>query len=133
MEGTSKIIDTSFTILSAAGSVSRGAANVAECIAPFIPLISTVTDVVQDIISMYQEAEHNKRICSALFDRAALAETAVKSLQLKARDYETELQSPEFFKNFKKFVDTIKKIRVFVKEIYQLSGLYPPLQIELKA
>ena len=131
MEG-GKIIDASFSVLAAVGTVSRGAANVAECITPFLPLISTVTDVVQEIISMYQEAEHNKRICSALFDRAALAEAAVRSLQLKARDHEAELRSPEFFQNFKKFVETIKKIRTFVKDIYQLSGWYLTLQIELK-
>ncbi|CAG8471266.1 10392_t:CDS:2 [Cetraspora pellucida] len=55
---------------------SNSSAVVADAIVPFFPLITEISSIVNEIISLYQTAEHNKRICGSLLARATAAQTA---------------------------------------------------------
>ncbi|CAG8660901.1 10318_t:CDS:1, partial [Rhizophagus irregularis] len=57
-------------------------------IIPFIPLIGAVTTIINEVISIYQHTEYNKKIISALYDRTKLAEYAVDTLQRRKKFYE---------------------------------------------
>src|ERR1043166_8106247 len=49
----------------------------------FIPLITEVANILDQIVELYQSAEHNKRICGSLIDRVSAAEAAVRNLKVR--------------------------------------------------
>src|SRR5436190_4789641 len=109
--------------LSAAATISKEAAVVADTLTPFIPLIGEITQLVADIINLYQTAEHNKRICGSLLSRATAAETAVNMLKIRRLENEEVFKSKEYYKNFQKLVIVIGKIKTFIEEVSQIKGL----------
>src|SRR4051812_31990844 len=109
--------------LAAAAVMSKEAAVVADILTPFIPLIGEVTKLVEDIIKLYQTAEHNKRICGSLLSRATTAQTAVNMLEIRRLENEDVFKSKEYYKNFQKLVIVIGKIKNFIEEVSQIKGL----------
>ena len=103
--------------LAVASTLSKEAAVVADTLAPFIPLIGEITQLVSDIINLYQTAEHNKRICGSLLSRATTAETAVNMLKIRRLENEEVFKSKEYYKNFQKLVTIIGKIKTFIEEV----------------
>ncbi|CAG8438913.1 5151_t:CDS:2 [Acaulospora morrowiae] len=98
-------------------------AVVADAISPFIPLVAEVANLVNEIIQIYQTAEHNKRICGSLLSRATAAETSVNLLKIRRSEYEESFKSKEFYINLQKLVTVIEKIKNFIKEVSQIKGL----------
>ncbi|CAG8502454.1 3212_t:CDS:2 [Scutellospora calospora] len=103
--------------------VSASSAVVADFITPFVPFISEIASIVEEIITLYQTAEHNKRICGSLLSRATAAENAVNNLKIRRLENEDLFKSKEYYKNFQKLVSVISKIKIFIEEVSQIKGL----------
>ncbi|CAG8458103.1 36329_t:CDS:2 [Gigaspora margarita] len=123
MEKISLGIETASNTLSITSTLVRGAANVADVIALFVPLVNNITDAVKEILNLCETVEYNKRICGTLLERVLFAEAATKALMSRADYFEDKLNSTEFYKKFQKFTDVIEKIKIFVKEVSQITGL----------
>ncbi|CAG8544032.1 4006_t:CDS:1, partial [Scutellospora calospora] len=41
---------------------------VGDTVKPFVPLISVVTSLIGEIITIYENAQYNKKICNSLLD-----------------------------------------------------------------
>ncbi|CAG8605991.1 17881_t:CDS:2 [Rhizophagus irregularis] len=96
--------------------------TVGEAIKPFVPLIAVVTTVISEIITIYEDAQYNKKICNALMDRVQTAESAIKTLNRRKQENEKNFLSKEYYKAFVKFTDVMKKIKDFIRDISQLQG-----------
>ncbi|CAI2188169.1 2432_t:CDS:2 [Funneliformis geosporum] len=81
----------------------------------FLPLIKEVTDAFNEMIKIYQEAEHNKIICGKLLDKVQKSDTAISNL--KNRNENDEYFSRENFNKLKSLVHIIGNIRNFVGKI----------------
>ncbi|CAG8699990.1 14333_t:CDS:1, partial [Acaulospora morrowiae] len=127
MESTTEIaghaMSTTLGVLSIAQKFSKSAAVVADTITPFVPLMSEISNIVNEIIQLYQTAEHNKRICGSLLSRATSAETAVNNLKIRRFENEDMFRSKEYYKNFQKLVSIISRIKDFIAEVSQIKGL----------
>ncbi|CAB4412875.1 unnamed protein product [Rhizophagus irregularis] len=91
-------------------------------IIPFIPLIGAATTIINEVISIYQHTEYNKKIISALYDRTKLAEYAVDTLQRRKKFYESNFKRQDWYDAFNRFVDVLKDIKNFAKEISTIRG-----------
>lgn len=96
--------------------------TVGEAIKPFVPLIAVVTVVIGEIISIYEDAQYNKKICNALMDRVQTAESAIKTLNRRKQENEKNFLSKGYYKAFVKFTDVMKRIKEFIRDISQLQG-----------
>ncbi|CAG8678192.1 14423_t:CDS:2, partial [Funneliformis mosseae] len=90
--------------------------------AKFVPLISEIGNVLNEIVEIVQAAEHNKRTCKALLQRVRAAGLAVFDLKIR-RD-----ENKEFFVNrnylyLQNLVNVVINIKKFVKEISQMNTL----------
>src|SRR6266498_1779524 len=84
----------------------------------FLPLISEIGNVLNELIEIEQAAEHNKRTCKALLQRVYAADLAV--LELKVQ------RNVEFFNNknylhLQNLVNVITQIKKFASEISQMK------------
>ncbi|RIA81175.1 kinase-like domain-containing protein [Glomus cerebriforme] len=96
--------------------------TVGEAIKPFVPLIAVVTTVISEIISIYEDAQYNKKICNALMDRVQVAESAIKTLNRRKQENEKNFRDKKYYLTFVRFTDVMKKIKDFIKDISQLQG-----------
>ncbi|CAG8526383.1 14605_t:CDS:2, partial [Dentiscutata erythropus] len=134
-----KVVESTPTVISNAIEVTEGLTNLAsstdvaknalsavgavgEAVKPFVPLISAVTLLISEIIVIYENAQYNKRICNSLMDRVGAAEQAVKSLQRRKAENEKHFKNVEYYKNFVRFVDVLKRIKGFIKDVSELQG-----------
>ncbi|CAI2167685.1 10141_t:CDS:10, partial [Funneliformis geosporum] len=98
-----------------------------EPFAGFLPLITEVTLMFNEIIKIYQTAEHNRKICGIFHDRVQIADTAVRNLKNR-RDDNVDFFSTNNLIHLQKLVNVIGKIRKLVGEISQLTGLSKYIQ-----
>ncbi|CAI2179327.1 17346_t:CDS:10, partial [Funneliformis geosporum] len=98
-----------------------------EPFAVFLPLITEVTQVFNEIIKIYQTAEHNKKICGIFLDRVQIADTAVRNLKNR-RDENVEFFTTNNLLHLQELVNVISKICKFVGEISQLTSLSKYIQ-----
>ncbi|CAG8737956.1 13064_t:CDS:1, partial [Cetraspora pellucida] len=80
MEIISLGIETTSNTFSITSTFIRGATNVADVIALFVPLVNNITDAVKEILNLCETVEYNKRICGTLLERVLFAEAATKAL-----------------------------------------------------
>src|SRR5579859_1891494 len=94
VKGASKVLDNADMMeptVSTMSSICAGVEVVTKVAVPFanfLPLIGEVAKLFNEIVDIYQKAEHNKRICGVMLDRVQVAETAV--INLKNRREENE-------------------------------------------
>ncbi|CAG8447392.1 10996_t:CDS:2 [Ambispora gerdemannii] len=120
---TENYFNTVQNTMSLAASFSKGAANVADVLSPFIPLISNITILVREVVDLYQAAEHNKRICHSLLERVNNAEYVAKDIHNRRKEYEDDLKSKDFYIKFKGLVEVIKRIKIFISQVSQIKGI----------
>jgi hypothetical protein len=96
--------------------------NVADSFAPFVPLIGAATAAISAVVSIYEQAECNKKIISALCDRTKLAECAVDTLQRRKKFYEKNFKRQEWYNAFNRFVNVLEDIRKFAEKISTIHG-----------
>ncbi|KAG9293109.1 hypothetical protein G9A89_016471 [Geosiphon pyriformis] len=109
-------------VMSAVGSAA-GQVGAMATFATFVPLISDVLRLVEGMVQLYQQAEHNKRICGVLLDRVFAAEAAVKNLQVRKNEHMDFFKNNENYRIFQNFRNNIEKIKRFIEDISQIKGL----------
>lgn len=116
------ITDSSQIIPSAFGTVTQTLLLTTSLpIGQFLPLFGEVSKLAQELINLYQTANHNKRICGVLLDRVQVAEVAVENLKIR------HAHRKDFFTGqnlilMRELVKTIKEIKSFAKRIRELRG-----------
>ncbi|GBC13887.2 kinase-like domain-containing protein [Rhizophagus irregularis DAOM 181602=DAOM 197198] len=88
----------------------------------FIPLVSEVANILDQIVELYQSAEHNKRICGSLIDRISATVAAVRNLKIR-RDQNKSFFNQKNLILLQRLVNNIQHIKKFVEEVSQLKGL----------
>ncbi|CAI2170898.1 873_t:CDS:10, partial [Funneliformis geosporum] len=118
------------TNLDAGSYITGGIDVISSAMVPFasfLPLITEVTQVFNEIIKIYQSAEHNKKICGILLDRVQIADTAVRNLKNR-RDENVDFFSANNLINLQNLVYVVGKIRKLVEDISKLTGLAKYIQ-----
>src|ERR1044072_650149 len=127
LENTGEVLEPAVNTAATVCAAVEIVAHAAVPFANFLPLIGEVTKLCNEIVEIYQTAEHNKRICGVMLDRVQIAETAVKNLKNR-REENLEFFSSENYINLQKLVNVTVKIRKFLGEISQLKGLQKYVQ-----
>src|SRR5438876_1103117 len=96
--------------------------SVGESIKPFVPLIAAVTIVISECVKIYEDAQYNKKICNSLMDRVETADLAIRTLKRRKQENENKFRDKEYYKSFLRFVDVMKKIKSFIKDVSQIQG-----------
>ncbi|CAG8663791.1 2463_t:CDS:2, partial [Cetraspora pellucida] len=105
----------------AAGQTLSAVETVGDAITPFVPLFNMVTNILTQMLSIYDNAKCNEKICLALLDRVEIAQTAVKSLQRKYQANEKNFRDQVYYDAWIRFVNVLENIRKFSKEVTQLN------------
>ncbi|KAF0429942.1 kinase-like protein [Gigaspora margarita] len=95
--------------------------TVGDAITPFVPLFNMVTNLLDQMLQIYENAKCNTKICVALLDRVEIAQTAVKLLQRKYQANENNFRNQNYYHAWVRFVNVLENIRKFAKEITQLK------------
>ena len=93
-----------------------------SAISLFSPLITDVLRLADEIIQLYENAQHNKKICGLLLDRILAAEAAVKDLDIKKQENLGFFTDQRNYKLFLRFKLSIEKIKRFIEDISQIKG-----------
>ncbi len=127
LDNAENLIEPTINMVTAVCSAVETTSKVAVSFGKFLPLISEVATIFNEIVEVYQAAEHNKRICGVMLDRVQIAETAVKNLKNR-RDENEEFFTQKNFFHLQQLIAVIRKIRKFIGEISQLKGLSKYIQ-----
>ncbi|CAJ0644236.1 6085_t:CDS:2 [Entrophospora sp. SA101] len=125
MQGVGQALtdDTTYHISSSATTVLGATAEVAEAITLFLPMIGLVAELTAKIIEAYNNAQINKRSCTALVNRVQAAEVAVQALVRNRYDNEEKFKDKNYYHCFQRFVNLLKDIKKFIVDVTQMSGL----------
>ncbi|KAF0429940.1 kinase-like protein [Gigaspora margarita] len=105
----------------AAGQIFDAIHTVGDTIIPFVPLFNQVTNILNQMLSIYENAKCNERICDALLDRVEIAQTVVKSLQRKYKANEKKFRNQDYYYAWVRIINVLENIRKFAEEITQLT------------
>ncbi|CAI2164741.1 7886_t:CDS:2 [Funneliformis geosporum] len=108
---------------SVASNALKGTHCIAQSFEEFCPIIKIFLSLGNEIVTLYEKAEHNKQLCSALLQRCNCAIAAVKDLNIRKTENMKFFSRQENLSIFKDFIKCIKKIRNFIKDISQLNKL----------
>nr|CAG8623945.1 15107_t:CDS:2 [Entrophospora candida] len=125
MQGVGQALtdDTTHQISSSATTILGATAEVAEAITLFLPMIGLVAELTAKIIEAYNNAQINKRSCTALVNRVQAAEVAVQALVRNRYDNEEKFKDKNYYLCFQRFVNLLKDIKKFIVDVTQMSGL----------
>ncbi|CAG8527622.1 4428_t:CDS:2 [Ambispora gerdemannii] len=118
-DSSSLVSRGSFSSINSLATTSTGVAASEVTFTLFLPLIRELKQKVEKITRRCQLAEHYRRICSALLDRALIADDAI-------RDFESRQHEDEFWKsrfNFlciKRLAEAVDQIEDFIRNVSQL-------------
>ncbi|CAG8777855.1 21047_t:CDS:2, partial [Gigaspora rosea] len=76
----------------AAGQIYGAIQTVRDTTTPFVPLFNSDANILAQMLSIYENAKCNEKICATLLERVEIAQTAVKSLQRKYQANEKNLE-----------------------------------------
>jgi hypothetical protein len=105
-----------------AKSTGREAVEAAVSFSKFVPLISEIGNVFNEILDLVEAAEHNKRTCGILRDRVNVAELAVRDLRVRNKDKKDFFNSKNY-KSLQNLVIIIARIKKFISDISQMKPL----------
>ncbi|CAG8803583.1 1042_t:CDS:2 [Dentiscutata erythropus] len=106
------------------GEPTHVAGQTQDVIAPFVPLFSIVMNIHDQMLSIYENATCNEKICSALLDRVEFVHTVVKSkkFELKYHINKEKFRKQDYYYAWIKFVNVLEKIKEFAKEAAQITS-----------
>ncbi|CAG8831263.1 7390_t:CDS:2, partial [Cetraspora pellucida] len=104
------------------GEFIEGAANVANILSPIIPMLSIITNLINEIFTIYEKAQFNKKILGSIIDRIVAVEAIMNILKSRTKCDE-KFQDLQYQKSFLRFQDSLEKIKVFAEEVTQLRGV----------
>ncbi|CAG8601546.1 10311_t:CDS:2 [Diversispora eburnea] len=93
---------------------------IGEAVKPFVPLIASVTFVIEEIIKIYETVQYNKKICNSLMDRVDAAGTAIRTLKRRQTENKN-LRNQEYYNSFIRFVEIMKRIKNFIGDVSNLN------------
>jgi serine/threonine protein kinase len=99
----------------------KAIAEAGETAIPFLRLFSEALSIVDEIVEIYDDAQYNRKSCLTLIDRVENAKTAVKALSRRKEENEEKFRNEDYYLSFTKFIDTLKRIKFFIKEVSSLS------------
>ncbi|CAG8544630.1 9907_t:CDS:2 [Diversispora eburnea] len=77
-------------------ALGGGLGVVGDSVQPYLPLFTTVTIIIKETMSIYENAKYNKKVCNSLMD--------------------------QYFMAFHRFIEVMKNIKQFITNISTLSG-----------
>ncbi|CAG8700788.1 10562_t:CDS:2, partial [Dentiscutata heterogama] len=90
----------------------------------FAPLIEIFLKLGEDIVTLYQKAEHNKHLCSYLTQRVNSAVAVIRNLEIRKQDNVEFFREASNLQLVKDFVKCMLDIRKFVADVSQLAIQY---------
>ncbi|CAG8701330.1 23164_t:CDS:2, partial [Racocetra persica] len=79
-------------------------------ISQFLPLFSDIIQVFEKVFKIYHDAEHNKRICGAIFDRVSAVEVKIRSLKFRWDEHRESFTQKNYTVLQKLCVESIEAI-----------------------
>ncbi|CAG8770221.1 1199_t:CDS:2, partial [Racocetra fulgida] len=76
-----------------------------------------------EIIMIYENADHNKVMCRSLVDRVDAAYTSIRSLLRRQEENEEKFRDQSFYDAFYRFVTILELIKGFIHDISKISRL----------
>ncbi|CAI2164743.1 7887_t:CDS:2 [Funneliformis geosporum] len=104
-------------------TIIKGAHCIVRSFEEFNPLINTFLSLGNEIITLYEKAEHNKKLCSILLKRVNCAYAAVKDLNIRKTENTQFFFKNENLKIFEDFIKCIREIKNFIEDISHLNKL----------
>ncbi|CAB4423355.1 unnamed protein product [Rhizophagus irregularis] len=103
--------------------IMKGLSDIAQNFDNFAPVISKICKLGEQVIELYEKAQHNKKLCGLLLKRCNCAVASVKDLDIRKIEYK------EFF--FKKgnlelliaFSKCIEKSKEFISRVSKIHKL----------
>ncbi|CAG8494341.1 1221_t:CDS:2 [Dentiscutata erythropus] len=89
---------------------------------PFAPLIEIFLKLGEDIVTLYQKAEHNKHLCNYLTQRVNSAVATIRDLEIRKQDNQDFFKESANLQLIKDFVKCMLDIRKFVADVSQLGS-----------
>ncbi|CAG8763406.1 22201_t:CDS:2, partial [Gigaspora rosea] len=87
----------------------------------FVPLIEIIYKLGEDFVTLYQKAEHNKRLCSYLTKRVNSAVAVIRDLEIRKQDNQEFFMESTNLQLIKDFVKCMLDIIKFVPKVSQLG------------
>ncbi|KAF0457463.1 kinase-like protein [Gigaspora margarita] len=88
----------------------------------FAPLIEKIFKFGEDIVTLYQKAEHNKRLCNYLTKRVNSAVAVMRDLEIRKQDNQEFFMESTNLQLIKDFVKCMFDIKNFVADVSQLGS-----------
>ncbi|KAG9287075.1 hypothetical protein G9A89_023040 [Geosiphon pyriformis] len=110
----------SFGSVDSLATTNMGVAAFEVTITFFLPLMRDIKQKVEKITRRCQVAEHHRRVCSALLDRALIADDAVKFFETKQQEEEDFWRSKHNFLCVQRLGEIIDHIEEFIRNVSQL-------------
>ncbi|KAF0457465.1 kinase-like protein [Gigaspora margarita] len=88
----------------------------------FAPLIEKFFKFGEDIVTLYQKAEHNKRLCNYLTKRVNSAVAVMRDLEIRKQDNQEFFMESTNLQLIKDFVKCMFDIKKFVADVSQLGS-----------
>ncbi|CAG8791037.1 22871_t:CDS:2, partial [Racocetra persica] len=95
-----------------AGQTLSAVQTVGDAITPFVPLFGMVTNILNQMLSIYENAKY----------RVEIAQMAVKSFQRKYQANEKKFRNQNYYYAWVRFVNVLYNIKKFSKEVTQLTN-----------
>ena len=95
--------------------------------AKFLPLISEIGNIINEVIEIIQVAEHNRRTCHFLLQRVSSANLAVFNLKINHQHNRKFFNSKNYL-YLQNLVNVIILIKKFIIEISQMKTLLKYIQ-----
>ncbi|RHZ45178.1 hypothetical protein Glove_688g21 [Diversispora epigaea] len=97
--------------------------TVGMAVEPFLPLFTTVTNIVDSLNVIRENAKYNEKICDALLDRVEIVQHAVKSLKRKQQENEDNFREQDYYRAWIRLINVLTSIKKFAKDVTQQTGL----------
>ncbi|PKK77531.1 kinase-like protein [Rhizophagus irregularis] len=118
----SKLKEAKDTIVDTSNFALEAVSNIGEAVGPYLPLITAVASLTQQIVKAYESAQYNKKSCAALIERVQSAEAAVQVLNRHKQENEKKFRNQSYYYNFERFVAILREIKGFIQDVTHLSG-----------
>ncbi|CAJ0911544.1 14194_t:CDS:2 [Entrophospora sp. SA101] len=89
----------------------------------FDQLITQIQEVINQIQTIYEATQYNKRVCDLLMDRVECLEISLRTLKRNKEDFSKSFLQQHYYDNFLRLINNLNKIKKFISDISLLNGL----------
>ncbi|CAG8622685.1 uncharacterized protein OCT59_019669 [Rhizophagus irregularis] len=118
----SRLKEAKDTIVDTSNFALEAVSNIGEAVGPYLPLITAVASLTQQIVKAYESAQYNKKSCAVLLERVQAAEIAVQALNRRKQENEKNFRNQSYYYSFERFVAILREIKGFIQDVTHLSG-----------